>query len=676
MSGKNFVKSCQDNWRTVIPYVPRSVVFLDGPVAEALHWTSGAASLFQAGALNLKEFSSFESCTKDEVKAVFIISDQITATTQEILEDIICASHFQYCVLITTLPESLHQHLSGNATSGGGEGSGNQSLFHEVEERMRGWMRHKTTVYEADVVHIPLSVACMSPNLFFLPSFTSLFPLLDADLLPIRNYMQANVEKKPPESVSDVDISMLPDELQRDIKMMVSTLSCLCETLDVNEDIYCLGPTSRVIAGELAQLVSARARRKAATNRASILFIDRTLDMVAPTSHGRDSFADKIMSALSPLEGHSCDVAVDMSPLCSPGSQYKPSVLLPGCLAHPHDQQSKDLLQTLITSKQKESLMEVNRRVVETITRERLPFDPSAAKIGRINADSLQAHLNNFKDNPTAFRNACPLLQLASACVQTLTSLTLSRWDDLQTTEKMLLQNAGEGNGPSVTSIILDLLQNQAKQGRSYSLEEVVQLILYGYSLTGDEAGGSFDEDRRLQKHISQLITQAPDNSGVVRLLVGEERSEATAQKVAKDIMSKVKSISRARNTLQRFMDVFSPGTATHPSSYLPLVKQVMKSVFDPSKPDLVDIEYKSSGFRDLLKTKFRLFMNVGKPRPSDHPLLIVFMVGGVTCSEVKHIKETVASLSPNTQVVVGSTRILRESDVLDHVFGQKPLSF
>lgn len=54
----------------------------------------------------------------------------------------------------------------------------------------------QTTVYEADVVHIPLSVACMSPNLFFLPSFTSLFPLLDADLLPIRNYMQANVSSK------------------------------------------------------------------------------------------------------------------------------------------------------------------------------------------------------------------------------------------------------------------------------------------------------------------------------------------------------------------------------------------------------------------------------------------------------------------------------------------------
>nr|XP_054770138.1 sec1 family domain-containing protein 2-like [Lytechinus pictus] len=676
MSSKNFVKSCQDNWRTVIPYVPRSVIFLDGPAAEALHWTSGAATLFQAGCQNVKEFSSFESCTEDEVKAVFIISDQITTTTQEILEDIICASHFQYCVLITTLPESLHQHLSGSSQSGGGEGSGHQSLFQELEEKMRGWMRHKTTVYEADVVHIPLSVACVSPNLFFLPSFTSFFPLLDIDLVPIRNYMKANVERKPPESLSDVDISMLPDELQHDIKMVVSTLSCLCETLDVNEDIYCLGPTSQLIAGELAQLISARARRKAANSRASILFIDRTLDMVAPTTHGRDSFADRIMSALTPLEGHSCDVAVDMSALCSAGSQYKPSVLLPGCLAHPADQQSQDLLQTLITSKQKESLMDVNRRVVETITREKLPFDPSAAKIGRINADSLQSHLNNFKNNPTSFRNACPLLQVASACVQTLTSPILSHWDDLQTTEKMLLQNAGEGNGPSVTSLILDLLQNQVKQGRSYSLEEVVKLMVYGYSLMGDEAGASFDEERQLQKHISQLITQAPSDSEVVRLLVKEERSEATAQNVAKEIMSRVKSIARSRNSLQRFMDIFTHGTATHPSSYSPLVKQIMKSVFDSSKPDLVDIEYKSSGFRDLLKSGFRLFMNVGKPRPSDHPLFIIFMVGGITCSEVKQIKETVASLSPNTQVVVGSTRILRESDVLDHVFGQKPLSY
>ena len=48
----------------------------------------------------------------------------------------------------------------------------------------------------------------------------------------------------------------------------------------------------------------------------------------------------------------------------------------------------------------------------------------------------------------------------------------------------------------------------------------------------------------------------------------------------------------------------------------------------------------------------FRLFMNVSKPRPNDHPLLILFVVGGVTSSEVKLIKDTVAQYDSKTQVV------------------------
>ncbi|XP_072176928.1 sec1 family domain-containing protein 2-like [Diadema setosum] len=674
-SGAFTLSSCAKTWQTIIPYVPKSVVFLDGPLAEALHWTAGAASLFQAGALNIKEFSSFESCSKEEKKGVFIISGQICSTKQEILEDIIKASHFQHCTLITSLPESLHQHLTEDGVSGAGEGN-DFSLFCDIESRMRGWMRHKSTIYEADVVHVPLSVACVSPTLFFLPSFTSLFPLLDTDMPVIKAHQENLVERKSPESLTDVDIGMLPTELQEDLKMLVSTLSCLCETLDINEDIYCLGPTSRMIATELAHLTSARNRRKAATKRASILFLDRTLDLVGPTCHGRESLADKIMAVLPALNGHSCDVAVDMSDLCSNGSKYNPLVLAPGCLAHPHHQPSVDLVKALITAKQKESLMDVNRRVVETITRERLPFDPAAAKIGRINAGSLRAHLQLFKGSSSAFRNSSPLLQLGLACVHTLTSPTLSRWDDLHTSEKLMLQSSGEGNGRSIASLLLDLLQNPTKQTRGYTLEEAVLLILHGYSLVGDEGKGSLEKERQLQKFVSQMLTHAPDNSELLRLLVGENRSEASSQRAAKEILLKAKSISRARSHLQKFDDLLQPGSLSQPASFTPLVKQVMEAIFDPAKPDLVDIEYKSSGFRDLLKTGFRLFMNVGKPRPSDHNLLLVFMVGGITCSEVKLIKDSVSSLSPNTEVIVGSTRILREPDVLGHVFGQTSLSF
>ena len=43
--------------------------------------------------------------------------------------------------------------------------------------------------------------------------------------------------------------------------------------------------------------------------------------------------------------------------------------------------------------------------------------------------------------------------------------------------------------------------------------------------------------------------------------------------------------------------------------------------------------------------------MNVSKPRPNDHPLLVLFIVGGITCSEVHQIREALAAYHPNTQV-------------------------
>ena len=42
--------------------------------------------------------------------------------------------------------------------------------------------------------------------------------------------------------------------------------------------------------------------------------------------------------------------------------------------------------------------------------------------------------------------------------------------------------------------------------------------------------------------------------------------------------------------------------------------------------------------------------MNVSKPRDSDHPILIIFVIGGVTASEVRQIKETVSAAKSHIQ--------------------------
>ena len=44
--------------------------------------------------------------------------------------------------------------------------------------------------------------------------------------------------------------------------MFVSSLSGFCEQLQVSEDVYAVGHTSRIVASELAGLPSAKARRK------------------------------------------------------------------------------------------------------------------------------------------------------------------------------------------------------------------------------------------------------------------------------------------------------------------------------------------------------------------------------------------------------------------------------
>lgn len=46
-----------------------------------------------------------------------------------------------------------------------------------------------------------------------------------------------------------------------------------------------------------------------------------------------------------------------------------------------------------------------------------------------------------------------------------------------------------------------------------------------------------------------------------------------------------------------------------------------------------------------------RLQLQVNRPHPSDNTLLFLFLVGGVTPSELRLIKETVATHKPGTQV-------------------------
>ncbi|ETE57967.1 Sec1 family domain-containing protein 2, partial [Ophiophagus hannah] len=67
------------------------------------------------------------------------------------------------------------------------------------------------------------------------------------------------------------------------------------------------------------------------------------------------------------------------------------------------------------------------------------------------------------------------------------------------------------------------------------------------------------------------------------------------------EIFKGLRDVTRARTHMKQF----------NSASYKPLMKQVVEEIYNPDRPDPVDIEHMSSGLTDLLKTGFSMFMKL-----------------------------------------------------------------
>lgn len=271
-------------WEKVLSKVNKALVFMDDPCAESLHWSGGAALLVSAGAHNVKRFSSFEAGADNEPKAVFVVSTLLKGRTADIIKDIVSLSRFRYCVVMTTVPHSLH--LLADGVSGEMEGN---VAFTRFEEKLRGWMGNAE--YTAEVLHAPVHFARASSQLLTAPAFADLFPLLDTDLTSIN---RKRPEKRRFASLTDLDMQSLPNELQVKIRALAWSLNTLFELTNTREESFTVGPMSRLIAAELAKHPQAKNRRKSSAHKASVVFIDRTLDLT-----GRVSQCTSCLSTIS-----------------------------------------------------------------------------------------------------------------------------------------------------------------------------------------------------------------------------------------------------------------------------------------------------------------------------------------------------------------------------------------
>ncbi|XP_031641682.1 sec1 family domain-containing protein 2 [Oncorhynchus kisutch] len=669
-------------WDRVLSKVKKAVVFMDDKCAESLHWNGGATSVFQSGARNLKQFSSFEAGGENEPKAVFVVSTLLKGRTADIIQDIVGLSHFQYCVVFTTVAHSIH--LLANNVTAVLEGN---PVFEQFEDKLCEWMGDMN--YTAEVMHAPVVFAPVSPQLFLAPTFAHLFPLLPRDLEAIN---MKRPEKKRFGSLTDVDLHSLTPELQIEIKSLASAVNSMFESTSTREESFALGPMSRLIAGELANHPQAKNRRKTAPNKASIVFIDRTLDLTGAAGHHGDSLVEKILTVLQPLPGHTTDVQVDMLELTNlQRTTDSQPTLAPGCLVQTQSSTARLLWETMLASKQKEAVMEVRRQLVEAASKENLPIKMG---LGRVTPEQLCSYIQLFKSNWGALESHCGVIQLGLATAQTLRHPTLPRWDSCLAFERLLLQALGDSDFAGVLRQLLPLMKPRAAKGEEGSSseyssgsrlgeeecgpDELLVLLVYLYSLAGEAQPADNEEEeekveRELIGALTLVITREAELSPLLQKLTGcgsiEELTMERAHTAVEGVFDTLRELSHARDHLKQLNSVYTASDGVHQAMYRPFLRQVLEEIFHPDRPESPDIEHMSGGLTDMLKTGFSMFMKVSRPHPSDHALLFLFLVGGVTPSELRLIREVVSAHKPGTQVLVLSTRLLRPTDVPELLF-------
>uniref|UniRef100_A0A3Q0T2M3 Sec1 family domain containing 2 n=1 Tax=Amphilophus citrinellus TaxID=61819 RepID=A0A3Q0T2M3_AMPCI len=645
-------------WEKVLSKVKKAVVFMDDKCAEALHWSGGAATLLEAGARNLKQFSSFEACGANEPKAVFVVSTLLKGRTVDIIKDIISLSHFQYCVVFTTVAHSVHL-LANKVTT---EMEGNP-VFEQFEEKLCEWMGNMN--YTAEVMHVPVVFAPVSQQLIVTPPFAHLFPLLPLDLETIN---AKRPEKKRFASLTDIDMHCLTAELQIEVKSLASALNSMFETTGTREESFALGPMSRIIAGELANHPQAKNRRKTAPNKASIIFVDRTMDLTGAVGHHGDNLVEKILTVLKPLPGHVTDMQVDMLELTSlQQTPHSKTVLAPGCLAQTQSS-ARSLWETMLTSKHKEGLMEVRRQLVEAASKENLPIKMSMGK-NHNTADSF----------PLSFT------QLSLSSLPRLPFPALAPWHAA----------LGDSDFPAVLRQLLPLMKPRGSEDASGSgsrlredecgPDELILLLVYLYSLADEAQPADHDTEEELEKlerdligALTLVITRETELSPLLQKLAGctnpEELTTKQVHSAVEKIFKTLRGLSSTRNHLKQLRSIYTASDGVHQATYRPFLRQILEEVFHPDRHECPDIEHMSGGLTDLLKTGFSMFMKVSRPHPGDNRLLFLFMVGGVTPSELRLIKEIVTTHKPGTQVLVLSTRLLRPTDIPELLFSTQRL--
>ena len=168
--------------------------------------------------------------------------------------------------------------------------------------------------------------------------------------------------------------------------------------MGLNFGLYSVGKLSRVVCEHLATI----GIPKSATEKCSVIFVDRTLDLVAPLQSMDKCFADQLFKSFHSLNKGSSDVRVPLNEI------VLKHVKTPACLAScSGDENCRNILRKTFTAKQKEIQNATYRQLIDICSKENVPLPekssrPSFENVCKVlstleaNRNVLRKHLFHF----------------------------------------------------------------------------------------------------------------------------------------------------------------------------------------------------------------------------------------------------------------------------------------
>eukprot|EP00002_Diphylleia_rotans_P014214 TRINITY_DN2768_c0_g1_i7.p1 TRINITY_DN2768_c0_g1~~TRINITY_DN2768_c0_g1_i7.p1 ORF type:complete len:648 (-),score=125.40 TRINITY_DN2768_c0_g1_i7:529-2472(-) len=621
-------------FETLVDAMDGAVVVIDQHMAEIVRWSLGLAHFLQLGPRSILDIDQvmndkgmpalMESDEQSEPSTVvFFLSTPLHLIINKIEKvlDILDAAKCRIytpicdrtlgrlsdgCFSISKIEDRLNAHIASlrakaksTSTAQTMDGLEQQDTVpytsdHSSEETQppeadlskdsnRERKNSNTKSSYAKVSYFPIATAPLLDHLFVIPSVSGMSPVV------FEKGTGSNHEALHYNLPKDEITAKIIGDAPENLRILSCHLNSLFHQLELRPELFALGSTSHIVAQMMEQLE----KPPASYPPASLILVDRTVDLVSPC-FATDNLADRIYSLLNrstasergekdadsylatdvafmPL-GHIAERVSEQGPPFSIDIHHKDTeqYTVHSCLAHPHCDKATALLAMLIQSRTKRAMADAKMALVETLVDANILPEKDLARVTNMPLSQLRnAIATALKSDDFSMKNES-LLQIIIAAVavfdgsqrvlEVIPQDRIDKWLFDASFEKVVLASLGDESTPVLGEVIRSYMvpnQDGLEEDPDIQLPRILKAASMIYSLLGSSLSDADEMDFALKlmkystSHSTKIFGPVVSSSNRTEYRKREEQIS--------NFIKRLRVLKHARDCLGDFRNLSTP---------------------------------------------------------------------------------------------------------------------